>query len=210
MFVSENKAFFFTVVDGTEELRSVTLIDEGRTYSALYSPVMGGVIGEATGPYQFGRATQDVVESGFVPGSTLAVFPAHFIDERMKIGYKEGYELRYGDGEFHSGFLIYSLVSQQVLAYAGTINQAHQMVNEFDRSGYSVTSIYATFKLLNSGESVVGRSLWDLVDHIKLFQSDAGGIRQQYASVGKEAASNIMAAEYAQYKEVLNVQGKAL
>ncbi|MGR5347353.1 hypothetical protein [Vibrio mediterranei] len=188
MIVSNFHEAVYYVIEATNDLdlRKVSLSVNGKHQSAIYSDKHGGIIGTHGGPDLFGAATQDLIESGYVEGARLSVYPCWLMDgEVYKLGFKPGYTIReYDEPCVQHGFLVFNIHSRQVMAVGRTLNDSATKVN----AGWDLQATYQMFETLFADESVIGRSLVDLTDQ-QCFQVEKDGIVYQRPDHSAEAAA---------------------
>ncbi|MCY9870432.1 hypothetical protein [Vibrio barjaei] len=128
---------------------------------ALYSEVLGGIVGTYNSPFFFGQASYDVEKSGLVPGGEVYVYPCHkYCDEynRYKLGAGVGYTIYpYDTVHGNAGFIIYSTETGLVLDVAENNTECVEKVDKY----YSAQAVYRNWVTLQKGESIVGRRVTD-------------------------------------------------
>ncbi|EGQ9284602.1 hypothetical protein F7U66_01845 [Vibrio parahaemolyticus] len=200
MFVSQQCGRNFFLVKASSDLLSdmepMTLKLDNRTKTVIYSKRAGGVLGSKSTqmPFDYGSATQDVIDSSFVDGSELAVFPCHLLDGGyLVLGYWEGYTIReYDKPVTSSGFLVYHMDSLQVVDVAKNLSEQISKVDAHPR----YQSVYAEVEKLLEDEALVGRSLWSLMPEVNLFDFKGDGFSMQFACSNPESAKKLLQSRY--------------
>ncbi|WP_199438478.1 hypothetical protein [Vibrio owensii] len=208
MFVSQTcNHNFFPIKASAAMLSDIKLVlwaENGVKRSVIYSRNAGGVLGDVghQSPMLYGSGTQSVIDSGFVEGSDLVVFPCHVIDEGVvKLGFAPGYSIREWDTPvFRSLFVVYHMDSLQVVAEAMNLSHATRIVDSNPR----YQSVFVTVKVLLDKESLVGRALWELVDDMQLFHFEGDGFEMQFADKDHDFALLMLQSRY-KGLEVLHV-----